>query len=264
MPPNKTFYPKGFFGKLGKRPAARTVQVFNKQTSDIEAGAVLIADVANLDDDTALYVKTSTTPGDGLVIGVAATKLLANAASPGYMGVWGVFPVALTDVAGDIAQYEPVGCSETDGLGGRVFGGNGMLGFALDAETGDAVLGTASGYTDVFVCPGAAPQIQGSTTVAADVLVIPITHRVVVKTTGNDAEALTLADGAPGQLLTVVLGTAGGGVGTLTPATKTGWATALFEVAGDTMTFEFVDETVGWIVHGVAGTAAATLPTITV
>ena len=50
-----------------------------------------------------------------------------------------------------------------------------------------------------------------TTTVAADVLVIPVTHVFVAKTSGGDAEALTLANGDPGQVLVVSVTTAGGG-----------------------------------------------------
>ena len=41
--------------------------------------------------------------------------------------------------------------------------------------------------------------------VAADALAIPVTHAIVNKTTGGDAEALTIVDGKPGQLLTILL-----------------------------------------------------------
>lgn len=94
------------------------------------------------------------------------------------------------------------------------------------------------------------------TTVAADVLVIPVTHRYVAKTTGADAEALTLADGTPGQVLTVSLVTDGGGTGTLTPATASGFVSIAFADAGDTATLEFIDTTTGWIILGLAGVAA--------
>jgi len=107
-----------------------------------------------------------------------------------------------------------------------------------------------------------AAAIAGKTTVAADALAIPVTHAVVTKTTGADAEALTLADGTPGQVLTIVLGTDGGGDGTLTPTTKTGFATIVFADAGDTATLKYVDDTVGWVILGLAGVAAP--PVITV
>lgn len=98
--------------------------------------------------------------------------------------------------------------------------------------------------------------ISGSTTCAADVLAIPITHRFVSKTTGGDAEALTLANGAPGQLITISLTTDGGGDGTLTPATCTGFATIVFADVKDTATLLYVDDTIGWVLVGYYGTAA--------
>lgn len=98
--------------------------------------------------------------------------------------------------------------------------------------------------------------LSGSTTSAADSLAIPVTHRYVAKTTGADAEALTLADGKEGQELTISLVTDGGGDGTLTPTTKSGFATIVFADAGDTATLKFIDSTVGWVIVGLAGVSA--------
>lgn len=98
--------------------------------------------------------------------------------------------------------------------------------------------------------------------VAADVLAIPVTHPIVSKTTGADAEALTLADGVAGQVLKVILATDGGGTGTLTPSTSTGWATIVFADAGDQATLLYVDDTVGWIIVGLSGVAAPPVTTI--
>lgn len=98
------------------------------------------------------------------------------------------------------------------------------------------------------------PNITGSTTCAGAVLAIPVTHRYVAKTTGG-VEALTLANGVPGQVLTVSLVTDGGD-GTLTPATCTGFATIVFADAKDTVTLLYVDDTIGWILVGYYGTAA--------
>jgi hypothetical protein len=102
------------------------------------------------------------------------------------------------------------------------------------------------------------------TTVAEDALVIPVSHGFVSKTSGADAEALTLADGSPGQLLVLSLTTAGGGDCTLTPATATGWATAILAVVGDTVVLLFVDDTVGWVLISATGTAVALDPLWTV
>lgn len=92
--------------------------------------------------------------------------------------------------------------------------------------------------------------------VAADVLAIPLTHPYIIKTTGGDAEALTLANGVPGQTIQIELRTDGGGDGTLTPATATGWSTILFADAGDCARLGYVDDTVGWIILGVWGLTA--------
>jgi hypothetical protein len=109
---------------------------------------------------------------------------------------------------------------------------------------------------------GIQPSDIAGTTSAADSLAIPLTHTVVTKTTGADAEALTLADGAAGQFLHIHLGTDGGGDGTLTPTTKTGWATIVFADAGDRASLYFVNSTVGWIVLGLSGVAAPPVTTV--
>ncbi len=101
-----------------------------------------------------------------------------------------------------------------------------------------------------------------TTTSVADSLAIPVSHGYVAKTTGADAEALTLADGSPGQLLFINLAVDGGGVGTLTPATSTGWATIVFADAGDQAALLFVNASAGWIIHGLSGVAAPPLITI--
>jgi hypothetical protein len=100
-----------------------------------------------------------------------------------------------------------------------------------------------------------------TTTSAADSLAIPVSHGYVAKTTGADAEALTLADGSPGQLLVVNLTTDGGGDGTLTPATATGWATIVFADALDQATLLYVDDTIGWIILGAKGAAGPPVTT---
>ena len=102
----------------------------------------------------------------------------------------------------------------------------------------------------------------GSTTSGADSLAIPVTHAVVAKTTGGDAESLTLANGDPGQVLTIYLAADGGGDGTLTPTTKTGFATIVFADAGDRAVLQYVDDSIGWIIislSGVAGPPASTV-----
>ena len=98
--------------------------------------------------------------------------------------------------------------------------------------------------------------------VDADVLAIPVTHAYVAKTTGGDAEALTLANGKPGQILVISLVVDGNGDGTLTPDTCTGFATIVFADAGDTVVLFYVDDLAGWRIWSAFGLTAQ--PTITV
>lgn len=105
-------------------------------------------------------------------------------------------------------------------------------------------------------------NFAANTTMAADVLAVPVTHGYVAKTTGADAEALTLANGVPGQVLVINLVTDGGGDGTLTPTTKTGFATIVFADAGDQAVLLYVNDDIGWVIIGLSGVAAP--PVITV
>ncbi len=97
---------------------------------------------------------------------------------------------------------------------------------------------------------------SGTVTVAGDALVIPTTHAYVIKTTADDAEALTLANGSPGQEIVINLTTDGGGDGTLTPATSTGWATVVLADAGDQITVRYINATIGWLLIGAKGVVA--------
>tara|TARA_B100001123_G_scaffold50596_1_gene52172 strand:+ start:6239 stop:6631 length:393 start_codon:yes stop_codon:yes gene_type:complete len=105
-------------------------------------------------------------------------------------------------------------------------------------------------------------QSGGSTTSAADSLAIPVTHSVVAKTTGGDAETLTLANGQPGQVLTIYIATDGGGDGTLSATTMTGWATIVFADAGDRAVLQYIDDTIGWIILGLSGVAGPPVTTV--
>lgn len=116
---------------------------------------------------------------------------------------------------------------------------------------------TAAGADgDIVEVEDCVPVVEpnGVATVAGGTLAIPVTKRVVSKTTGG-VEALTLADGVPGQELTIILATDGGD-GTLTPTTKTGFTSIVFADAKDTANLRFVDSTVGWVITGLSGTAA--------
>ena len=56
------------------------------------------------------------------------------------------------------------------------------------------------------------------TTMAADALAVPITASICHKTSGSDAEVLTIVAGATGQVLIIVMIVDGGGTATLSGA----------------------------------------------
>ena len=90
--------------------------------------------------------------------------------------------------------------------------------------------------------------------VAADELIIPVTHAHVAKTTGDDAEACTLANGVPGQLLNIILSVDGNGDATITPVTASGWATIVLADVGDSVVLFYVDDVGGWRIWALNGT----------
>ena len=74
---------------------------------------------------------------------------------------------------------------------------------------------------------------------------VPITSAAVrITTTG--ADALTLANGTNGQILTLVM-VVDGGDGTLTPTTKTGYNTITFNDVGDAVVLQYFT-TIGWMI----------------
>ena len=108
---------------------------------------------------------------------------------------------------------------------------------SLPNDTGDVVYAPA-GVVDYAVGAGA----------------LPLTHTVITYASQGGAEALTLADGQPGQILQVNHDTDGGN-GVITPATALGYTSVDLADDGDMVTFMFVD-TQGWIIIGTAGNAA--------
>lgn len=97
---------------------------------------------------------------------------------------------------------------------------------------------------------------------AAAALAVPLTHPIVLKTTGAGAEALTLANGVPGQTVIINLVVDGGGDGTLTPATCTGFATIVFADAGDQAVLCYIDDTIGWVIISLTGVAGPPVITL--
>ena len=77
------------------------------------------------------------------------------------------------------------------------------------------------------------------TTMAADVLPVPVTASVCHKTSGGDAEALTIVAGTSGQVLIIVMIVDGGGTATLSGAQING--SVAFSEVGHTATLLYTN-----------------------
>lgn len=94
----------------------------------------------------------------------------------------------------------------------------------------------------------------GATSMTSTELAVPTGYAFVRKAIANDAAFIagTLANGKPGQILTIYITTVNGGsqTFTITPTTKTGFTSVGLNAAADQVTFLFVDTTVGWVIIG--------------
>ena len=77
------------------------------------------------------------------------------------------------------------------------------------------------------------------TTMAADALPVPITASICHKTSGGDAEALTIVAGTSGQVLIIVMIVDGGGTATLSGAQING--SVAFSEVGHTATLLYTN-----------------------
>ncbi len=87
--------------------------------------------------------------------------------------------------------------------------------------------------------------LTGSTQALSGAGAVNVTT-TTTKVTSTGANALTLADGVDGQIKFIVM-VVDGGDATLTPTTKTGFSTIVFNDAGDGVGLVFTTTT-GWIV----------------
>lgn len=123
--------------------------------------------------------------------------------------------------------------------------GAGTVGGALTVTGAINANGGVTGNVTGNVTGTLSGNILGSVASKSGAGAVPITANTV-KLTTTAADALTLADGANGQLLAIVM-VADGGDGTLTPATKTGYSTITFDAVGDSVLLQFFT-TLGWMV----------------
>ena len=130
-------------------------------------------------------------------------------------------------------------------------GGLDCVGIGTGTVDGTATLTVAADGTT-----GHALRVQGNLLLSESVAhsaagAIPLTKPVVLLTIA-DTKAYTLADGVNGQLITiVVVATSGSPDGTLTPASRNGYASVDLDAAGETVTLMF--HNAKWNVIGISG-----------
>jgi hypothetical protein len=88
------------------------------------------------------------------------------------------------------------------------------------------------------------------TTVVTGVTALPSSHRVAIVLIAN-GETLTLANGTPGQLMTIIgAPQSDTGSKTVTATTKYGWTSVALADVLDSITLLYLDDTYGWIIVG--------------
>jgi hypothetical protein len=132
---------------------------------------------------------------------------------------------------------------------GPVTSTNGFIGNVTGNTTGN-ITGNVTGN----VTGDLTGRVFGTVGTRSGAGAVPITSGTVRLTT-TGADALTLANGVNGQILTIVM-VVDGGDGTLTPTTKTGFATITFNDVGDAVVLQYFT-TLGWMIISNYGTSVA-------
>ena len=128
---------------------------------------------------------------------------------------------------------------------GPVTSNNGFIGAITGNVIGNVVGNVTGNLTGLVI---------GTTTTRSGAGAVPITA-ATVKLTTTGANALTLANGTDGQILSIVM-VVDGGDGTLTPTTKTGFSTITFDAVGDSVTLQYFT-TLGWMILSNNGATVA-------
>jgi hypothetical protein len=127
-----------------------------------------------------------------------------------------------------------------------------LTGATKDAPTIPSGIGETSG----FLVPANGIDL-GTATARSGAGAVPVTNSIVLFTSTATGNALTLANGIDGQLLTIlyIAEAAGGDTGVLTPANRGGYATITFNAVGDSVTLVFANTR--WYIIGSRGVTIA-------
>jgi len=141
---------------LGK-PLSYNVPVTNRTATAIPNGSLVVLDCTN----SILYSRMCVKLADALsAVGVqgVAVGIIAASGGKGVICIFGPAKTLVSDDAGDVAVGDQLGSSDHGsggfaGLAGATPYAGTVLGYALQAQTGDSTAGTASTLKSVFVDP---------------------------------------------------------------------------------------------------------------
>lgn len=126
---------------------------------------------------------------------------------------------------------------------GPVRSQNGFQSITIDSTTGATTVDASFGSA-----------VVGGTQALSGAGAVNVTTMLTSLTTTGAAQALTLANGAVGQIKMIVHAVDGGSA-VLTPTTKIGFSTITFTNVGDAATLVYT--AAGWAIVGISGAVAA-------
>ena len=220
----------------------------------IGAGGVELTTTTGGGTYAPLYISNLTASG-------TLTTSVAGAASTPAVSVTGAPYTAGTATTNHPLVYANGGTAPTTwSTAGTYFGINAVSGFS-----GNLIDLRVNGGASVFKVSNAGVVTCTSVTASGVFVATPNTLTgagaipVSTTTTGyistGAAQALTLADGANGQIKTIIH-TSDNGSGVLTPTSKAGYTTITFLNVGDSVTLQYITGT-GWCIIGIYGAVAA-------
>lgn len=205
--------------------------------------AVTIGDDGTVLQQTIKLPAATTIGGSSVAALGVVTSASANALAVGANGATN--PVLNVDAStSSVATgINVVGAAAAAGVAVKAISSGTDESMTLDAKgAGTLTLnGTATGLTVI------GHGFGGSTQALSGAGAVNLTT-LLTKVTSTGANALTLANGVDGQVKAIVM-VVDGGDATLTPTTKTGFSTIVFNDIGDGCIL-FYTTTTGWIVVG--------------
>lgn len=217
-------------------------KTLESQLPGVLQNGLITKNAVDMTDSPTVAMPAATTIGGSSVSALGIiTSVSANALTAGANGATNpVFNVdaSTTSVA---TGLNVIGAAAASGVALTALSSGTDETLNVNAKGAGLLTLNATATGNVVIGHGLTGTVQ--TLTGAGAVSITTLNTVIVSTGAN---ALTLADGVSGQLKFLVMKTDGGDA-TLTPTTKTGFSTIVFNDAGDGCALMFTSTT-GWIV----------------